>query len=114
MKGGLAVWVLVLVLITGMGRVSSAQARDLQDIRKAGVLRHIGVPYAAFITGDGRGLSVELMQLFAAEIGVKYEYVESDWKNVISDLVGKKVVPDGDNVKISGDVLFVVVLLPTA
>lgn len=90
---------LVTLLITG-----SVTARDLTDIKKDGVLRHLGVPYAGFVTGDGRGLDVEVMQLFARELGVKYQYVQTGWKDVINDLVGKQVVPDGSKVKINGEV----------
>ncbi len=92
-----------LFFLTGICVMTSAEARDLAEIQKEGILRHLGVPYANFITGDGRGLDVEVMQLFAQEIGVEYQYVETNWKNVINDLVGKQVGPDGDNVKISGD-----------
>jgi len=81
---------LPLICLAGRCVLSSAQARDLlKEIQKVGVLRYLGVPYAGFITGDGRGLSVELMQFFAADIGVEYEYVVTNWKDVISDLVGK-------------------------
>lgn len=83
---------------------SIAQCKSLADMQKDGVLRHLGVPYAGFVTGDGGGLSVELMQLFAKELGVEYQYVQTSWKDVINDLVGRKVVPDGDNVTFAGDV----------
>jgi len=101
MKRGLTRF--LAIFLTGMCVMASAEARDLNEIQKEGILRHLGVPYANFITGDGRGLDVEVMQLFAKELGVKYQYVETNWKNVINDLVGKQVSPDGDNVKISGD-----------
>lgn len=66
--------------------------RDLQDVRKAGVLRHLGVPYANFITGSGDGLDVELVQGFAANLGVRYEYVKTGWSSVIPDLTGNRIV----------------------
>lgn len=74
-------------------------ARDLADIKKEGVLRHLGVPYANFVTGSGDGMSVEIAQLFAKHIGVKYEYVKTDWPDVIPDLIGKKVTPKGTDVE---------------
>lgn len=95
--------VALIILFTGFCVVAPVSARDLDDIRKEGVLRHLGVPYANFVSGNGKGLDVELIQLFAREIGVKYQYVKTDWKNVINDLVGKKVSPDGDNVILSGE-----------
>lgn len=67
---------------------NSLQARDLPDILKDGKLRHIGVPYANFVTGLGDGLDVELIQGFAKELGVKYVYVKSSWDNIFGDLTG--------------------------
>ncbi|HTZ17278.1 MAG TPA: hypothetical protein VMB78_02435, partial [Dissulfurispiraceae bacterium] len=52
---------------------------DLDDVRKRGVLRHLGVPYANFVTGSGDGMDVELMKMFARHIGVNYKYIKTDW-----------------------------------
>ena len=82
---------------------TTAGARDLEAIKKDGVLRHLGVPYANFITVDG-GLDAELMKLFAEKIGVRYEFVETNWKNVIPDLIGKQIKVDGDKVEMLADV----------
>jgi ABC-type amino acid transport substrate-binding protein len=79
-------------------------AQDLADIKASGVLRHIGVPYANFVTGSGDGMDVELMKLFAAYIGVKYEYVPASWASVIGDLTGKKVKAAGSDIEVLGDV----------
>jgi hypothetical protein len=49
--------------------VFSARA-DLPEIKARGVLRHVGVPYANFVTGTGDGLDVELVTLFAQDLGV--------------------------------------------
>lgn len=95
--------VLFLLVLMAVMTATHGHADDLADIKKSGVLRHLGVPYANFVTGDGQGLDVEVMQLFAKEIGVRYQYVRTTWPDVVADLVGKKVAPDGDNVKISGD-----------
>ncbi|SHO51609.1 transporter substrate-binding domain-containing protein [Desulfopila aestuarii] len=100
-----------LLLLTFFLACSPAVANDLTDIKKRGVLRHLGVPYANFIDGSGGGLSVEMMQLFAKYLGVQYQYVETTWSSVIPDLVGRKVIPDGENVifgdatPIKGDVI---------
>lgn len=75
-------------------------ANDLADVKKAGVLRHLGVPYANFVTGSGDGMSVEIIQLFAKRLGVKYEYVQADWPNILESLVGKKVTPKGTEVEL--------------
>ena len=68
-----------------------AFADDLQEIRERGVLRHLGVPYANFVTGSGDGFDVEIVQLFARHLGVRYEFVPSTWGDVIGDLTGKEV-----------------------
>jgi ABC-type amino acid transport substrate-binding protein len=78
---------------------ASAFAGDLPDIKKAGVLRHIGVPYANFVSGSGDGMDVEIIKLFAKQLGVKYEYVKSDWGTVVEDLIGKKVKAKGEDVE---------------
>jgi hypothetical protein len=79
-------------------------AGDLPDIKKRGVIRHLGVPYANFVTGSGDGLDVELIKLFAENLGVEHEQVSTGWRNVIGDLTGKHAVFDGKRLKISGDV----------
>ena len=71
--------------------LQAAFAQDLDEVRKRGVLRHLGVPYANFVTGSGDGFDVELMQLFARELGLRYEYVQSNWNDVIGDLTGKEI-----------------------
>ncbi|GFK93003.1 Glutamine-binding periplasmic protein [Fundidesulfovibrio magnetotacticus] len=79
-----------------------ASARDLDEIRAQGVLRHLGVPYAAFVTGNGDGFDVELMRDFAAHLGVGYEYVATDWPTAIQDLVGRRFTTDGADVTLEG------------
>jgi membrane-bound lytic murein transglycosylase MltF len=72
---------------------SSALADDLADIRQRGVLRHLGVTYANFVMQSDTGvvgLDVELMQLFASHLGVRYELVKTTWADVFGDLTGKK------------------------
>ncbi|WP_246329850.1 transporter substrate-binding domain-containing protein [Geomonas limicola] len=82
---------------------SQAWCGDLPQVRKSGVLRHLGIPYANFVTGAGDGMDVELMRLFAKHLGVRYEYVKTDWGTVVQDLVGKKVQAKGDEVTILED-----------
>lgn len=77
-----------------------AEAQDLKDIKKSGVLRHLGIPYANFVTGSGDGMDVELVKLFAQHLGVKYQYVKTDWDDAIGDLTGKKVRPNGDGIEV--------------
>ena len=89
--GGLnLVFRIILVWLAATWLISS-QAQDLAEIREQGVLRHLGVPYARFVSGHGEGLDVEIIQRFADHIGVRYEYVPADWTNVIQDLIGQEL-----------------------
>jgi len=76
---------------------------DWDQMKKQGVIRHLGVPYANFVTGSGDGMDVEIIQLFANHLGVRYEYVKTSWDRVVSDLVGKNVKPSGNEVEIISD-----------
>jgi ABC-type amino acid transport substrate-binding protein len=99
MKTCIATLMLLAVLLSP---AHPALARDLQEIRKDGVLRHLGVPYANFVDGADNGLDVELIRLFAQEIGVRYEYVPTNWKNVIADLTGQQLTVKGNDVNVIG------------
>jgi ABC-type amino acid transport substrate-binding protein len=70
---------------------TGTEGGDLPDIQRRGVLRHIGIPYAGFVTGGGDGLDVEIVRLFAKRLGVRYEFVQSDWPAAIPDLIGRRV-----------------------
>jgi len=79
--------------------VTSVSAGDLAEIRQRGVLRHLGIPYAHFVRNTAKGpdgLDVELMQLFAAHLGVEYQWVQTSWSEVFGDLTGQKVQPIKD------------------
>ena len=95
---------LAAVLFLGTGTL----AGDLEAIRQRGVLRHLGVPYAHFVRNKTKGLDgldVELMQRFADHLGVTYEWVETSWSKVISDLTGNAVATaNDDGVSINGPV----------
>jgi len=92
---------LFLLLLLPFGLL---RAGDLAEVKSSGVLRHIGVPYANFITGAGDGMDVEIMQEFAASLGVRYEYIQADWGNLFCDLVGRKVVSKGNTIEDLGPV----------
>lgn len=85
--------------------------QDLQEIKKTGLLRHLGIPYANFVTGSGDGLDIELMQGFAAYLGVNYRFVESNWNNIVGDLTGSHARKTGnvtekrEITKVKGDVI---------
>ena len=67
---------------------AGAAARDLAEVRESGVLRHLGIAYANFVTGAGDGLDVELIRGFADHLGVRYEFVATDWSRAFGDLTG--------------------------
>ena len=75
---------------------------DLAEIKSSGVLRHLGVPYSKFVSGDGDGLDVDILKLYSSEIGVKYEHIPTTWETVVGDLSGKKFTLKGDKVEING------------
>ena len=85
------------------GIAAPVWAADLKEIKARGEIRHLGIRYANFVTGDGSGFDVELMKGFAQHIGVKYHLVYSDFYNVIRDLLGKDVVRKGDEVALEGN-----------
>ena len=87
-----------LLIIT----IGSVLGDDLPEIKKRGVICHLGVPYANFVTGSGDGLDVELVKLFARHLGVEYKYIQTSWNDVIADLTGKRVKSRGDDVEILG------------
>lgn len=78
-------------------------AQDLDDVLRQGVLRHLGIPYAHFVTGSDTGMDVELMTAFAKELGVHYEYIRTDWGTLFGDLTGTRVQPAGDTVTVLGE-----------
>ena len=84
---------------------------DLDEIKTRGVIRHIGIPYANFVSGAGDGMEVELTKLFAKSLGVTYEFVQSDWGVIVQDLLGKKIKVAGgkaellENAPIKGDLI---------
>lgn len=71
---------------------------DLPEIKARGTLRHLGVPYANFISGAGDGMDLELTQLFARKLGLRYEYVTTGWGTVVPDLIGHRVKTRGSEV----------------
>ena len=80
-----------------------ARAEDLDDVLARGELRHLAIRYANFNTGAGDGFDAELMQGFARQLGVKYVMVQTDFYNVMRDLLGKDVARHGDEVTLQGD-----------
>jgi len=91
---------------------------DLEDIKKQGVLRHIGVPYANFVSYIKKddfqslsGLDVELVKGFAESLGVEYQFVPAKWSNAIGKLTGQHAqfknnkIIFGNTYAIQGDII---------
>jgi ABC-type amino acid transport substrate-binding protein len=111
MKNMRAMFMTFILVLTVATVAPAAFGADLPEVRKAGVLRHLGIPYANFVTGSNDGMDVELVKGFAKYLGVRYEYVKTGWETVVQDLIGKKVtvadnhaVSDGE-VPIRGDLI---------
>lgn len=84
-------WLAVLLLAAASAASGADPAGDLDAVRRRGVLRHLGIPYASFVTGGGDGLDVELVKRFATSLGVRYEFVQTDWPDALPDLTGRRV-----------------------
>ena len=82
----------------------TATAADLEEVRARGVLKHLGVPYANFVSGAGDGMDVEMIQAFAKSLGVGYEYVQTDWGTVLPDLTGRAVKMANGHAELQGNV----------
>ncbi|MFT6926473.1 MAG: ABC-type amino acid transport substrate-binding protein [Psychromonas sp.] len=93
-------------------------AGDLHEVKAAGVLRHIGVPYANFITispVNGKlneaGFDVDIIRGFAAYLGVEYQFVQGESDNVYGLLTGQNAkyidhkIVFGKRQKIKGDLV---------
>jgi ABC-type amino acid transport substrate-binding protein len=81
---------MVLLLYAIVPEVAKA---DLKEVKQRGVLRHIGVTYAHFvreIPGGYDGLDVDVMKLFARHLGVKYQFVNTTWPDLFTDLTGRE------------------------
>jgi len=95
---------LLALALLALAPLARAAGGDLDGIKASGVLRHLGIPYANFVTGSGDGMDVELMQLLAKRLGVEYRYVKTDWSVAFGDLTGKKVKAHGEDIEVLGDV----------
>ena len=91
-----AVFVLtgIMLLLLHAAVPLAINAGDLEQIKQQGVLRHLGVTYANFVrkvpkgVDEYDGLDVELMQLFAKHLKVKYQFVSTTWADLFADLTG--------------------------
>jgi len=79
-----------------------ARADGLADVLAHKELRHLGIPYANFVTGNGDGLDVEIVQGFARQLGVRYTLVTSDFYSITRDLLGHDVTRIGGKITLTG------------
>jgi ABC-type amino acid transport substrate-binding protein len=92
-------WTFACSLAILLLAATACRGDDLGAIRERGVLRHLGIPYANFVTGGGEGMDVDLVRLFAKDLGVRYEYVPIDWSDLFPALVGHKIRVKGSEVE---------------
>jgi ABC-type amino acid transport substrate-binding protein len=104
MKGSFSLISATFILSAFILSATPSYCRDLQEIKAEGVIRHLGIPYANFVTGSDDGMDVELIKGFARHIGVKYEYVKTDWGTVVEDLIGKKISMENGHAVLGADV----------
>lgn len=110
--------VLCIINVLLLAFIKPAFGRDLEEVKQAGVLRHIGIPYANFvnyINKDGlysaNGFDIELIKGFAEYIDVDYEFVPSSWDSAFGQLTGREAIYKnneivyGNQVAISGDII---------
>lgn len=94
----------VFFVLVFSGASSGEEGGDLKEIRKRGVIKHLGVYYARFNTGFGDGFSADLVKGFAKYLGLRYEFVKSDFSTIISDLTGVDPKTSSETV-IKGDII---------
>jgi ABC-type amino acid transport substrate-binding protein len=87
------------LLFTAIFMAPALMSADLAEVKQQGVLRHLGVPYANFVNGT-EGLDIELTQLFAASLKLRYEFVPTDWDRLLGDLTGHVVKPKGEKAEV--------------
>jgi len=114
-RGILLLMVCLAILILYHTGAQSVRAGDLNEVKKHGVLRHLGVPYAHFVRqtpkGEYDGLDVEVIKAFAAHLGVRYQFVSTTWDELFTDLTGLRKVENCQEFKpdkaavIKGDII---------
>ncbi|MEX3071349.1 transporter substrate-binding domain-containing protein [Vibrio alginolyticus] len=110
--------VTALGLITATVVSAPTWSYDLEEVRESGVLRHIGVSYANFVSyieqGEIQtltGFDVDIVKGFAQSLGVRYEYVPAQWSNMLGKLTGQHVKYQdksavlGEHTPVEGDLI---------
>ena len=85
-----------LIIISSLFFSSSIYADTLEDIQKSKTLKvciwpdYYGISYRNPRSGVLQGVDIDLSRDFAQDLGVKLEYVETNFANFISDLEARK------------------------
>lgn len=88
--------VLLSLVVTACGGTKTTGDTSLDNVKKAGVLKiaiDATYPPMEFIDTDGKtpvGFDVEYGQALAAKMGLKAEFVVSDWNGILGGLKGKR------------------------
>ena len=86
----------ILLLIASLMPWNFANADSLDDIQKTKVIKvciwpdYFGISYRNPRTGTLQGIDIELSQAFASDLGVKVEYIETSFAQVVEDLNSHK------------------------
>lgn len=88
---------LLLPTLAALGPARAASVLD--EIKQRGELRVAGVLYRPFISrrpnGEHVGIDVEVMRLFAKELGVKLDIIPAEWATAVAGITTKRwdIVP---------------------
>jgi polar amino acid transport system substrate-binding protein len=100
MRRALVLAAVAALLVPPLSAPGSAQAQGvLDEIKQRGELRVAGVLYRPFISrrpnGDHVGIDVEVMRLFAQDLGVKLNIVPAEWATAVAGITTKRwdIVP---------------------
>jgi len=100
MRRALVLAAVATLLVPPLSAPGSAQAQGvLDEIKQRGELRVAGVLYRPFISrrpnGDHVGIDVEVMRLFAQDLGVRLNIVPAEWATAVAGITTKRwdIVP---------------------
>jgi ABC-type amino acid transport substrate-binding protein len=86
----------VLVLVFTLLALASSHAGMLDEIEKTRVLKvcmwpdYFGISYRSPMTGEFQGIDIDLSKALANDLGVKLEYVVTDFSRLMEDLEAHK------------------------
>jgi ABC-type amino acid transport substrate-binding protein len=93
-RNGILLLIGLMITLLYASVPKDAGAGDLKELQQRGVLRHLGITYAHFVRktpGGYDGLDVEVMKLFAKHLGLRYQFVNTTWSDLFTDLTGREL-----------------------